>query len=251
MYRHYYLLAACLALCTANGTAQPNATHAVCRNPLKATPIALEVRLRNLLHTNPDGRFSITLCADIPCDHHSNRIFHHRNNGHVFLIASALQDSSNTVPPVVFGFYPHRPLLALLIKQTRGKVMDNAGRQYEASITSIVCGQTFNTWITAAVQLAHKKYHLNRFNCYDYAIQLFNILQQAPDLPAIQLRFPLWRGFGGTPCALYLQLAGKHWNLKNHEVPFSAKLFASPPQLQTSTPQNVISADPPVPGFSF
>ena len=55
-------------------------------------------------------------------------------------------------------------------------------------------------------QLARKKYNLNKFNCYDYVIEIFNSLPGIEKLPVTHLKFPFIFGSGGTPCGLYRDL---------------------------------------------
>jgi len=48
-----------------------------------------------------------------------------------------------------------------------------------------------------------KKYNLNKYNCYDYALELYNSIPGTEALPTLKVKFPFKFGRGGSPCGLY------------------------------------------------
>jgi hypothetical protein len=72
----------------------------------------------------------------------------------------------------------------------------------------------------SAAKLSALKYNINHFNCYDYALQVFNsILDEKNCIPLQHVNFPFIAGRGGSPCGLYKTLT----EIKDSglEVPYS------------------------------
>jgi hypothetical protein len=73
----------------------------------------------------------------------------------------------------------------------------------------------FDTILSRSVALASKRYHINKYNCYDYALLIFNSVV-SDTLPNVPVRFPFIFGKGGSPVSVYkdlkrLQSSGSAW----------------------------------------
>ncbi|MER3499065.1 MAG: hypothetical protein C4308_10750, partial [Chitinophagaceae bacterium] len=64
----------------------------------------------------------------------------------------------------------------------------------------------FQSAINKALELSPKKYHINKFNCYDYAVEIFNTVASDMALPIHHTRFPFIFGKGGSPTCIYQDL---------------------------------------------
>ncbi len=190
----------------AQGTAsaEENRTKSVKKNRLKKASTLLQQSLQCFEPVNPQAAYSLTLCTDIPDNTNPSRIHMKSETGHVFLIFSKIngQDSIHNV----FGFYPRRPASSLIFKNVRSEILNNGRREYNASVSTELDAGTFSLAIQQAVQLAKRKYNINKYNCYDYALELFNAVTGKDPIPGRHIRFPFIFGKGGSPCGLYADL---------------------------------------------
>lgn len=153
---------------------------------------------------NDKANYSITLCADLPDNENPAKVHVKSETGHVFIILSKWKEK-DTVNSV-FGFYPRRPASSLIFKNVRSEILSNDNREYNVSLTKILDEDNFRQVIKTAVELANKKYNINKYNCYDYAIEIFNSIAGLNKLPFHHIRFPFIFGKGGSPCGLYADL---------------------------------------------
>ena len=174
-------------------------------------PLPASVRLARAFEcfspVDETASYSVSICADIPNDKDPDRIYYKKQPGHVFLILQKT-DSLAAIKSVsqVFGFYPRRPVTSIMFKTVRCDILDNSRRSYNAGLTRYVTATEFRIVLQKATELAKKKYNLNRYNCYDYAVEVFNALPGQPKLPLSHVKFPFIFGKGGSPCALYRDL---------------------------------------------
>ncbi len=154
-----------------------------------------------------EDQYTLTICGDIPDNNNPERIHVKDEPGHSFLILTKRKTGSASPSVIrVFGFYPHRPASCLIFRNVRGEIMDNSERQYDVSLTTDITAAEFKYVLVRSQQLARRKYNLNKFNCYDYVVELFNSLPRLEKLPVTHLRFPFIFGRGGSPCGLYRDL---------------------------------------------
>jgi hypothetical protein len=85
-------------------------------------------------------------------------------------------------------------------------LLTNQKREYNASLTVSLSAAQAAVVEQNALLLSVKKYHLNKYNCYDYAIDLYNTVEGAEQLQNEKVKFPFVFGKGGSPCGLYRQL---------------------------------------------
>jgi hypothetical protein len=151
-----------------------------------------------------EAAYTITVCADLPDNENPERIHKKREPGHVFLILV----KSDANGPVVrsFGFYPVRPVSSIVFKNVRSEIRDNGNREYNAYLSMNISAAQFETILKNCRLLSAKKYNLNRYNCYDYVVGVFNSLPGVKKLPVTHVKFPFIFGRGGSPCGLYKDL---------------------------------------------
>jgi len=155
----------------------------------------------------PDSKtYSITLCADIPDNSNARKVFHNSEPGHVFIILEERDIVSGDQKSLVWGFYPRRPVSAILFRSAKSKLVDNSNREYDASVCKSLTKEQFIVAMKNAYEFTQRKYHLNKYNCYDYAVEVFNSVPGTPAIPLTHIKFPFVFGRGGSPCALYRDL---------------------------------------------
>jgi hypothetical protein len=169
-----------------------------------AYPIDLAQQLRVFDDGVTDAYYFISLCADVPYDRKPLRVAHNQQTGHVFLIFRKIHDG-DTVSKV-FGFYPKNGLPTLFFKRIKSKIKDNSGRIYDADVTRKISASAFDTALAKAIIYSKHIYHINRFNCYDYAVEIFNSIAGKDTVPLTHVRFPTIFGRGGSPCGVYRDL---------------------------------------------
>jgi hypothetical protein len=151
--------------------------------------------------------YTVTLCADVPDNDHPSKVYYKKEPGHVFLIVEKKDSASqNNSLAQVFGFYPRRPVSSIVFKNVRCEILDNGEREYNVAITKEISADEFQLLLDQAEVLTRKKYNINRFNCYDYALAVFNSLPGIEKLPVTHVKFPFIFGRGGSPCGLYKDL---------------------------------------------
>lgn len=151
--------------------------------------------------------YSITLCGDVPDNKRPAKVYYKNESGHVFLILNMEDTVCHKEPrSLAFGFYPQRPVSSVIFKNVRCKIMDNGNRIYDVEVKKDLSFSEFDLVLENAVLFAQKKYNLNRYNCYDYALEVFNSLPGIEKLPVNKVRFPFIAGRGGSPVSLYRDL---------------------------------------------
>jgi hypothetical protein len=148
--------------------------------------------------------YSIRLCADIPDNENPSRMLWDNEPGHVFLIFT--KKTGNDSTNIIFGYYPRKPFLSFLLLRVKSTIHDNSNREYDVSITREVTATEFSMLMEKAEKLSHRKYHLKKFNCYDYALEVFNSIPRIEKIPVKPSRFSFLLGKFGSPCGLYFDL---------------------------------------------
>ncbi|HPG11772.1 MAG TPA: hypothetical protein PLU37_09595 [Chitinophagaceae bacterium] len=170
----------------------------------KSASERLEETLKCFNPLNKNAEYSITLCADIPDNNQPDRVHVRSETGHVFIVLTKIQQSDTT--HCVFGFYPRRPASSLIFKNVRSEILDNSEREYNISVFKQLDETSFMKTLNTAIELAKKKYNLNKYNCYDYAIDIFNEVAGTNKLPKNHINFSFIFGKGGSSCSLYADL---------------------------------------------
>jgi hypothetical protein len=165
------------------------------------------------LEANAD--YAVTLCADLPDNNNPGCVYKKKAPGHVFLILTKHEFLTGNILAISFGFYPRVPVTCLF-KKVRSKIMDNSNREYNASIEKKLTKEEFELIIETCKELSKRKYNLKKFNCYEYALGVFNSLPGIEKLPVSDVKFPFILGRGGSPSGLYrdlkkMELTGSQW----------------------------------------
>lgn len=154
-----------------------------------------------------NATYTITVCADIPDNNNAETIHIGQQPGHVFLILEKVDPVASGRSSVqVFGFYPARQYSSLFAGDVPCKILDNSGREYNASLSRQVSALEFQLLLEKSKQLAGRKYNLRRFNCYDYVLEVFNSIPDIEKLPSTHVKLPYLMGSAGSPCGLYRDL---------------------------------------------
>lgn len=187
-------------------TGNPGDVHPM-TNFGKPSPATFTNRLASFFPVEGHAQYFISICADIPNDKDPDRVVYRKEPGHVFVILEK-KDSLGSPQTItqVFGFYPRRPASSLVFKNVRCRILDNGSRQYNAALVKQLTAAEFLIILENAQALAGRKYNINKFNCYDYALRLFNSLPGIDTIPVRHIKFPFIFGRGGSPCALYRDL---------------------------------------------
>lgn len=153
------------------------------------------------------SQYSIMVCGDVPDNSRPKKVYAKKQPGHVFLIL-VMHDTVCRYEAVnmVFGFYPRRPASSVFFKNVRCEIVDNSNRAYDVRIQKALSPSEFELVLENAIVFAQKKYNLNQYNCYNYALDVFNALPGIEKLPVNKVRFPFIAGKGGSPCCLYRDL---------------------------------------------
>jgi hypothetical protein len=150
--------------------------------------------------------YQITIAADVPDNKRPGKVFYKKEPGHVFVILEQKDTVTKKSILQAWGFYPEHAISSLFVRTVKCKILDNSNRVYDAAIIQPLTKEQFEMVKQKAVELTSKKYNLNKYNCYDYAVEIFNAIPGVEDLSLVKVKFPLVFGRGGSPCGLYKQL---------------------------------------------
>jgi hypothetical protein len=106
----------------------------------------------------------------------------------------------------VFGFYPFKGLPTLFDRNVKSIVKDNSGRDYDVQISRSLSADEFNTVLQKSIAYAQHSYHLNKYNCYDYAVLIYNSIAGQDTVPLTTVKYPFIFGRGGSPVSIYNDL---------------------------------------------
>jgi hypothetical protein len=198
-HRHFYFMAACLFGVSPDLSAQKGAVKA---EIFPAKKINIEEQLQVFNDSTDASAYIISLCADVPYNKKPYKVAHKQQTGHVFLVLQQIKATGDTIRRV-FGYYPKKGLPTLLFKTIKGCIKDNSTRECDIKISRTLTREQFDTVLVRALSLSRRTYHINKFNCYDYAVGVFNAVSPDNPLPLSYVRFPFPFGKGGSPCSVY------------------------------------------------
>jgi hypothetical protein len=192
----------------------------------------------NVFSDPPDSStYFVSVCADVPDNKRPEKVVYKGETGHVFLIFQMISPKRDTVSKV-FGFYPKSGSLpTVFTRNVKSGIRDNSARVFDVKITNPVTQSQFKTVLLHAITLSKKRYRMNRFNCYDYAVQVFNSVAGSGTIVRQYSKFPFLFGSGGSPCSLFaglrtLQSSSSFWRDKicfqTVSAPVSTPLSATP-----------------------
>ena len=197
--RHCCLAGICFLSVNENTEAQRSGYK---RELIPAKTVEIEEHLQVFNDSSSAISYIISLCADVPLNKKPHRVAYKQQTGHVFLILQKVRSIGDTVQRV-FGYYPKKGLSTLLFRKVKSCIKDNSTREYDTKISKVLTKEQFDTAVAKSVSLARRAYHINKFNCYDYAVYVFNAVSPENPLPVTYVRFPFPFGRGGSPCSVY------------------------------------------------
>lgn len=142
---------------------------------------------------DPGASYAVQLCTDVPVNHDPTALVGFmgiENAGHTFLVLSKSNGASLVTQS--FGFYAARlPSPWHPTRPVPSMIKDNSLHEINAAITCCLTGAQFSLLKEKALQDAGNDYHLVRFNCSDYALGVYNSVQENPIiLPPYTVTFP-------------------------------------------------------------
>lgn len=154
---------------------------------------------------------SITIYTDIPVNGDPSEFFNWQTGspGHTFLSFSKSNGGQSVQQ--VFGWYPAQSWEAMTTPAPiDGKFVDDAGHEFNGSLTISVTPQQLQSAITQVLYLSHSiKYDVDEYNCTDFALQIFNYVRDPRNI----IEIPMYDIPGGmapngtaTPNGLYDRL---------------------------------------------
>ena len=144
--------------------------------------IDLDAWLKCFTNIPDDGATcSITICADLPVDNDptANVNFYSGATGHCFMELKKTNGAQSVTQ--VIGFTAQDPLAAIIHGDefVPGKLVDNAGHKYDASITMNINASAFNIALEEMKLLsANPAYSITRFDCLDFDLAVFNSIRR-------------------------------------------------------------------------
>lgn len=171
---------------------------------LPATKVDISEHLKIFGDNTSQATYRIAVCADVPNNKKPMKVAYNQQTGHVFVILQKIYFTGDTVSRV-FGFYPNKGLSTLFFKKSKSLIKDNSYREYDVEISKALSASEFDTVLAKAIFYAGRKYHMNRYNCYDYAVLIYNSVAEK-QLPITHIRFPFIFGKGGSPVSVYRDL---------------------------------------------
>jgi hypothetical protein len=142
---------------------------------------------------DPGASYAVQLCTDVPVNQDPTALVGFmgiENAGHTFLVLTKWNGAHLVTQ--CFGFYAARlPSPWHPTRPVPSMIKDNSHHEINAAITSWLTGAQFSFLKEKALQDARNDYHLVRFNCSDYALGVYNSVQETPIiLPPYTVTFP-------------------------------------------------------------
>jgi len=126
--------------------------------------------------------YTIQLCADVPSNSNPDVSMSFSagiSAGHTFLVVT--KSGGGVSISQAFGFYPASKLSAWNpMSAVSSVIRDNSNAEINASITMTLNSDQFNTIRAAAINLSTNPYELDKSNCSDYALGVFNAARANP-----------------------------------------------------------------------
>lgn len=186
--------------------AQQKMSPAVNEGYIEPVNIKIDREMQCFAKEITDARYSISLCADVPYNKKPYKVAHNQQTGHVFLVLQKIDPLNKDTISQVFGFYPKKGLPTLFFKTIKSVIKDNSRREHDASITRKLTKEEFDIVVEKSVAYSRHIYHINKYNCYEYALFIFNAVAGKDTVPLTHVRFPFIFGWGGSPAGLYKDL---------------------------------------------
>jgi hypothetical protein len=149
---------------------------------------------------------SVSIFTDLPVNDDPEYIFNILTGatGHCFL---QLTKTNGTQSVTQFIGKTTSKVVAVLGFPVQGKIVDNAGHKYNASLTMNITPQQLQTEIDAITAIGNNpQYDIWENNCVDYAVGILNKIRPSNPLQVVKLLDPMSGDLYDTPQGLYLAL---------------------------------------------
>jgi len=135
---------------------------------------------------------SIEISTDIPVDANPNAFYNFSTGspGHAFITIKKSNGSQRVTQNI--GFYPKSNYKSVTYAPTAGKLVDNGGHEFNASLKMNLTPAQLSTVLIRMQQLSNLNYDVDEYNCTDWALDIFNSVRTA------KLEIPLY-GLPGSP----------------------------------------------------
>lgn len=160
--------------------------------------------------TVPDANatYQITLYADIPVNGDPGQLFNYSTGevGHSFVQLRKV-NGSNSVQQNI-GFYPVTGWKSLSSANVDSKMVDNAGHEFNSSLTASISSTEFQAALNEAQSLSERDYNIETWNCTDFALAVFNAANTGQPMTIPQFQIPGTNTYSNTPQGLFDTMKG-------------------------------------------
>ncbi|HEY4287984.1 MAG TPA: hypothetical protein VGN00_12855 [Puia sp.] len=126
--------------------------------------------------------YTIQLCADVPSNNNPDVSMNFSgtvNAGHSFLVIT--KSGNGVTVTQSFGYYPQTaPSAWNPFSPIPSAIKDNKGQEINASITMSIGPDQFNAIRSTAINQSAQPYILDKSNCTDFALSVFNAGRSTP-----------------------------------------------------------------------
>ena len=158
--------------------------------------------------TVPDANatYQITLYADIPVNGDPSVLFNTASGevGHSFI--ELKKSSGGLSVQQNIGFYPVIGWKSLSNFPVDSKIVDNAGHEYNASLTTTLSNTQFQAALNEMQAIAGKDYEITSWNCTDFALDVFNAANTGETFTIPKYPVPGTSTYSNTPQGLYVTM---------------------------------------------
>ena len=159
--------------------------------------------------TVPDANatYKISILSDIPVNGNPYELFDPATGsaGHSFI--QLVKSNGTTTVQQTIGFYPQTGWKSLTDMTVASKIVDNAGHEFNASLTRSVSSTQFEAELNKIKAVESWGYNITTWNCTDFALAVFNAGNAIPlTIPLYQI--PGSNTYSNTPQALYVAIKG-------------------------------------------
>lgn len=156
-----------------------------------------------------NASFKITLLSDLPVNGDPSKLFDWSKNspGHSFIQLN--KSGGGKTIQQNFGFYPEFGWKAPFNVSVDSKMVDNAGHEFNASLTLTVSSSQFQAALNKIQALSGNNYNITTWNCTDFALSVFNAAGIVPltipkfAIPTSEYPLPHHVALSSTPQGLF------------------------------------------------
>lgn len=157
----------------------------------------------------PDAgaKCSVEIMTDIPVDNNPNAFFDidAQSPGHVFLSLSKSNGSQHVTQNI--GFYPGSGYKSITLFPSSGKLVNNAGHEFNASLSMEVSSAQLAGMLNKMLQTSSQSYDVELNNCTDWALNVFNLGRATPlEIPRYPIPTASTMNLVNSPQGLYKKL---------------------------------------------